>query len=931
MTNMDTQVYFTLRNGSDLVIKAKRKRAAQDSSEIIVLVPHRILGEDLPASLIEGHALWLNLSTSVLEICPFDSIWETSSENWKIDCSPRVGEYRMHKGHELLVDIRSSSWAMVSDLLKPLEASQNLLVTVASIDSGGDSMPLFQLSVVLPRYGLSFYVDEDGDLRSRNFRGMVYDRNQCIGTLFGLVNRLVLRPKITGVLDVVELIPRCVVIPEGEVSFQKLDDHVCVKVNTSHSSLDRVTYQTYRINTDLGCLETVSLTNKLYCAYLHALTSGCGIDPLTGRSGTEEALSLLWSASCWSSMKLSPRDTQLMSLIASICPPHPWHPRYVMSIQQVKWLDLPTNSQHPELYVVVKAITAHYERLLPFHENQTDQISQEFPFQEHRLLERSAHRASYLFPADPREPSCTNHWDIRYSARHLVERGSGEHRAYEAASNVYHQTAHAKITIDILGMVESWTSVSGPGGAPLSLRYDQSWLAPTLSSIWLETYNLLRTSSRRKRFQLFFTLPAMAYASPGLSNMVPVLVAFASEPAFISEDPPYYVPHTLSDKWKPSGVTLGKYITDSAYPFERSPENSESPRRNESPSDLTQRQREMYATRLDSDINATVKQLLSAWPCKTPPKCSLDRKLYDVESFTTKARSHFYGCYRNIEFKEHLTRVQKLLRNVQVSPIPTVQYSLDRSETNSHYVPWTLRAEQLFSRQELCLPEHATLPGYAADVGNTPFPGAISVQRLITTAQARATNPFQHRYISTLRASAESFESEMSTVSHGATELPDAETLVGHYARCRATYAESVHRLQQHLGPRSRSEKALHQSGQWPRMTPLVLLRFLASNGPVTLSGDWNRCLIRLALLVLQVQRARRLLQLHLDNHHEELRRELQNEGCNGWSAEMHPDWLLVQVCCPYCRYVYFLTPHTLLVSAARQLFRPSGPGRSRS
>ena len=717
---------------------------------------------------------------------------------------------------------------MVSNLLKPLDASQNLLVTVFSIDSGGD-LPSFQLSVVMPRYGLSFYVDEDGDLRSRNFRGMVYDRNQCIGTLFGLVNRLVLRPKITGILDGVELIPRCVVIPEGEVSFQKLDDHVCVQVNTPHSSLDRVAYQTYRINTDLGCLETVSLTNKLYCAYLHALTSGCGIDPLTGRSGTEEALSLLWSAGCWSIMKLSPRDAQLMSLIASIYPSHAWHSRSAKSIQQVKWRDLPANSQHPELYVVAKAIMAHYERLLPFYENQSDQISQEFPSQEHHLLERSGRRVSYLFPADSREPSCTtNHYDIRYPGRDPVERGSREHRAYTAASNVYHRTANAKITTDISSMVEPWsrTSVSGPRDAPLSLRYDTSWLAPKFSSIWLKTYDLLRKGGRRKWFQLLFTLPAMVYASPGLSDLVPVLVAFASEPELFSEDPQYYGPHTF---------------------------------------------------------------------------------------FTSKNKRHISNRYH----KEHLTRVLELLRNVQTSPIPTALYSFDSSKNNPSYIPWTLTAEKLFSRPELCLPEHATLPGYAANAGNTTTPGAISMQRLVTTIEGRATNPFQHQYVSALRASAKSFESEMSIVSHGATELPDAETLVGHYARCRATYAESVHRLQQHLGPNSRSERALHQSGQWPRMTPLVLLRFLASNSPVTLSDDWNRCLIRLALLVLQVQRARRLLQLYLDNHHEELRRELQNEGCNGWNAEMHPDWLLVQVCSPYCIYVYLLMPRTSLVSAA--------------
>ena len=892
-------MYFSVRNDSELVIKAKRKRVARDDWEIIILIPHNVLEGDLPAPLIEGHVHWLSFSTSVLEICPLNSIWETSPKNWKIDCIP--GQYRVHRGHELLVDIRSPSWAMVSELLKPLEPPSNLLISASPIDSGRPSSS-WQLSVVLPRYGLSFYIDKDGDLQSRDIRGMVYDENQCVGTLFGLINRLVLRPKVKDV-DVVYLIPRCVLIPEGEISFRKLGHHVCVNINTPRSAASRVTYQTYQIDTDLGCLEAVGLTNKLYCAYLHALTSGCGTDPLSGRSGTEEALSLLWSASCWSIMKFSPRDAELLSLIASL---YPLHIRHLDCMQQVEWLDLPANSQHHELYIVAKAIKRHYERLRSFHQNQSNKLFEKFPFREDHLLDRSARRALYLFPSDSSwQPSGETRSDVQYTGRDLVQNGPSEHRAYTAATIVYHRTAQARITEDIVGMIESWTTLSKD--APLSLQYNRSWLNLDLPSMWLGAYNLLRGNDRENWFQLLFTLPAMAYASPTISHLVPVLVALASHPPSSFEGSPSYTAYTPPGKRVLSRAILRGYVSDTS---ERSVESSESARCNEAPDDTKQGQLKMYDARPDSDTDATVDKLQLARRCVTPPRCSVDSELGDMDCFTSNAESQV-SSYRSIDLKEHLTRVQEVLRNAHVSPTPFQNFYFAPSKTIPSYTPWTFTVKQLFSRSGLWLPEHDTLPYDAAEVENTSFSGAVPLQRLITTSAASAMNPFQHRYTSALRASAESFESEMSLVSHGATELPDAEILMTHYARCRTAYAESVYHLEWYLGPRSRSERALQQSGQWPRMTPRVVLRLLASNSPVKLSNDWKECLTRLALLLLQVQRARRLLRLYLDNHHEELRRELQNGGCDGWKPEMRPDWLLIQVRSSCGRYVYLLTKRT--------------------
>ena len=887
-------MYFSLRNNySDLVIRAKRNQAT-GASDIIELVPQDKLEGDLPAVLIEGHVHWLNLSTSVMEICPLDSLWETSSENWKIDCTP--GKYHMRKGNEFLVNIRSQSWDMVSTLLRPFDTSQNILVSISPINSS-QPMSSLQLSVVLPRYGLSFYVDEDGDLQNHNIRGMVYDENQSVGTLYGLVNRLVLRPKIRDD-HAVELIPRCVLIPEGEISFKMDGHHVRVEINTRRPALGRVTYQTYTVDNDMGCLTgNVSLTNKLYCAYLHALTSGCGTDPLTGRLGTEEALSLLRSASCWSIMRFGSREAELLGLIASLCPIRTWYPKYLKCMQKVEWLDLPASVQHHELYIVSKAIKEHYEKVQIFHESQSSHLFKTFPLHDDHLLARSARRAVYLFPSEYSGQPSGENFDVQYSARDLVEVASGEQRAYTAAIAVHHRTANAMATENILKMVESWTGKVS-GDATLSLRYDRSWLAPDFPLIWLKAYKLLRRNDEAKWFQLLFSLPAMTYASSKLDNLVPVFVAFASDPDFRLEHPPHHDSYNLTEGYCPDPATLRSYVSQCTYSFGRSPEITEPALAGEDLKSLRKRRLQMYDDRRDSDTNTTVLQLSDAWPCETAPECSLNPDLYNVPDFKSKVQSHFSSCYRNVELKEHLIRVQNVLNNIfaQAPPIPTHQYSFQPSQSISSNTTWSLTLDQLFARRAPSLPALGRLVPYTADDGNTSPSDSAPLHQLIVAVEGNAVNQFQRQYASALRTSAECFGSEISLVAHGTTKLPTVETLVAYYAWCGASYTEGLERVKQHLAPRSQSEQALEQSGQWPRITAHALFRSLASNSSMILFDDWKACLIRLTLLALELQRARRILQLHFDNLHEELRRELQNEGCNGWNATAHPDWLLIQV-----------------------------------
>ena len=277
------QVHFSLRGHNDLVVQARHK----DTNDVLQLVPPDKLKGDLPSFFVEEHVHWLNLSTSVIEIRPLQNCWKQSDEHWRI--GNEHGKYHVYKDHQFLVDIRSRTWVMVSGLLECLDPPENLVVTTPPVDFS--STPR-RLSVSLPHRSLSFFVNSNGDLESDDFKEMVYDKNQDIGTLFGL-NRLVLRAK----AEVEEgLVPRYALISPN--ARNKIPQQIFGQPTT---------YYVYKVDTELGCLTgNSSWESKYFLAYLHSASSiDWRPDPLTGRTGAQEAFSILCSAGYQSLRRVS--------------------------------------------------------------------------------------------------------------------------------------------------------------------------------------------------------------------------------------------------------------------------------------------------------------------------------------------------------------------------------------------------------------------------------------------------------------------------------------------------------------------------------------------------------------------------------------------------------------------------------------------------
>ena len=144
----------------------------------------------------------------------------------------------------------------------------------------------------------------------------------------------------------------------------------------------------------------------------------------------------------------------------------------------------------------------------------------------------------------------------------------------------------------------------------------------------------------------------------------------------------------------------------------------------------------------------------------------------------------------------------------------------------------------------------------------------------------RTYDSFHQTYLSQLDASAQHVRTE-SRMTHRVAGENLIQALREHYMQCFFAYLCSLKTLKKCLGPTTTPYEQAHiQFGQWPPITADVLLRSLASTSPIDIPLGWKKCLTSLALLLLDLQRSRRLLRFALEGLQEDLSKELENEGC---------------------------------------------------
>ena len=308
------------------------------------------------------------------------------------------GENLLTRGSSRLIDLHTPTAKAVSAILSPLEHDTHLHITF--------NFETEVLDVHLPRLKLDFFLSNGAtQLESKQFWGMTVDTNQLFSTLTGLVNRLILRGK--------DNFLRNVIISQGDVLFKPEGHHIRVHINTSSQN---ISYHLYHIDSQIGRLvDNGSLKSKLFKCYLHAVTAHCLTDELTGRTGTEEALSILASASVRSFLSLGQMEIDLLVLLARISPRRQFYLRHLQAMQEVEWETLAPLSQYVFFCISVQSIFEQARTLSLFQEKAAKLPDVDICDDRH-LLERAAIQdAAYCVHGFGAENHTTDH-DVVYMA-----------------------------------------------------------------------------------------------------------------------------------------------------------------------------------------------------------------------------------------------------------------------------------------------------------------------------------------------------------------------------------------------------------------------------------------------------------------------------------------------------------------------------------
>ncbi|KAL6232229.1 hypothetical protein BDW75DRAFT_24254 [Aspergillus navahoensis] len=382
--------------------------------------------------------------------------------------------------------MRSQTAKLLSSILKPVEIASRLHCKFHTSSS--------TLQIDIPRLRLSFSLRSgDSSIRSRQYRGMMIDPDQSLGTLIGLRSKLILLHE--------NDCSRKVLIPDGAVQWAKDGKHVAVNIGWQAVSKHHV----YSVDTQLGRLvDNGSLQSKLILCYLHAVTSFCVPDELTKKTGTEQSLSILRSASMRSFDLLTPEGISILVKLACLTPVRKYYPANERVMQSVEWQNLGCLVHHGDFCEEVQAIIDQDSRMRMFypHSQRNQPI---LPVSDKDLLQRDRIRSSSFRTTGFGAEGHTSAYDRAYTERGRNHKSQGFSRVFTLCKTVHEGILHSAQTIshqDLPSRLWKFLCQSEKVYSPdrvvekATVKYDATWLLNPIdfvSAHWLGLFDQINT------------------------------------------------------------------------------------------------------------------------------------------------------------------------------------------------------------------------------------------------------------------------------------------------------------------------------------------------------------------------------------------------------------------------------------------------------
>lgn len=908
----DHEVHIGFRNDC-LIVQACYQGA------VLELIPHTIFGSpsnfDLPASLIGsgrfegGNCVhWLNIQTGVLEIRQGPEIWKHKFSNWQLDFKSR----QAHR-HERswLVDPHSSLFKRVARIFHRFELPERLTVFQPTRGT---------LSVEMRRLELTFFVNRHNLFECRQLRSEV-DPNQDAGTWYGLDSKLVLR-------DTRNRQQRSILVPIGDTRYTRNGIHVAVNVISDGN------YGRFTINDVLGRLECPTEPRLLYFkAQFHAYTSSVVPDPLTGRTGTEEALHCLKSGYCQPWTPLNPKILQNLMSIANLAPAREYYPKDLKNMQNIHWNPhLTTTIQHDAFRPIVQAICEKSERLSYFSAKNTEIPPPTLNGDSAYLLHRS-HQRRLLYQRPNASFDGSQAADMRYDARDRCQASRSRLNTFECVTLIRNWSFAIPKIPNVADILQSWPTVGG-----YDRTFDKLLLSDRLDVQfgleWGSLVNLCRMSGPQEKWHLTFLFAVMSFRNDIEMDILRVLVAFMVSKSLKALDPPEWPSYTqFRQNEIPSSDYLGHLIKECVVHYagdERSTLGFSLGFKLRRKLELAQQAHEQQT---DRDCKDFVEYLLGQWPCPEPTIEGFSRTLLvDVPRALEIIHPEWLRLFQNMELDNYIRVVQNILdlnsmrKDIDLPKLPMEAQEAPKEGFRASALP-NLSQHLL---QKSCpilskrMPQQITSNEQRKKFPSTTVENGLAISQkenipnnLLTSSRSKGVVSSVSREIQELESVINELADSKSTVHqrYGRDMMQSLDALkiiksVPKYDLesiqlvklrseifcARRTVHERFDQISVAFERNDVRAPWLKAGGLWPCITPVTLLEQLRSTSAFKFGAGMKQSLVEYATSITTLQHLLRLEDAYLKGDTQRLFEEQNNDGHSNWQPLENSDWLLVEI-----------------------------------
>ena len=664
-------------------------------------------------------------------------------------------------------------------------------------------------------------------------------------------------------------------------------------------------------------------------------------DPLTGRTGTEEALHCLKSGYCqpWTSLNTGPFEILLS--IAKFTPRREYYPKGIKKMQHVTWdPHLTTTIQHDGFRPNVEALCEKSKKLSAFALEKIERPSLQSGPDTAHLLHRSYLRRCLYERPNPDYGQETAA-DLPYHARDCRQSSQACANVFESVTLIRNWPSEMPPIPALAGILLNWPTIGG---------YDRLFDRFLLSDIldvrfaleWGSLVNLCRASDSKDMYRLMFLFATVSFRDDVEMDVVRTLIAFAVLEGLKALDPPKWQSYLhFRPNHIPSVEYLVQLIKHCCVPYpgdERSMFQSSLGSKLRKKLEAAER---AHRQQTESDCNALAQSLLDQWPCPEPTVEGVSQPLLiDVPRAFKIISSEYLRLYQNMELSNHIAQVQPILdlhctgskmerpanrvvdqgvvltrqrggelatlsQNLLQKTCPIMYRRLLSTisnegttrlgSENGHHVTSALQKETIPNgMQKEKFTDRFRKP---TETKCTSSPVSREIQELecIIDGILNSESTVQQQYGRDMKQSLEALK-VLGSAPKQAEESVMPEMLPRKIAMAKEQVQDSLRQLCMAFEHQYLCVQWLKEGGLWPCITPVTLLEQLRSTSGTVFGSGMKESLVAYAVSMTILQRLLRIEDAHLKGDKHRLHEELRNPGHGNWQPLKNPDWLLLEI-----------------------------------